>query len=152
MKCLFHGFAICILLFCLFPAIGQKKARDKSYASKLWYTKSSVNFNEAMPIGNGRLGAMIYGRVITEHIPLNHEDLWSGGPRNWNNPEAKKYLPLVREAALSGQYRKADSLSKFMQGPYTESYMPMADLQIQYERIKDSSNYSRRLSLDSALS
>jgi len=152
MKYQFHCFAICVTVLYFLPAMGQKKDIDRSYASKLWYGKSSVNFNEAMPIGNGQLGAMIYGGVITEHIPLNHEDLWSGGPRNWNNPEAKKYLPLVREAALSGQYKKADSLSRFMQGPYTESYMPMADLLIQYDGITDSTDYSRRLSLDSALS
>ena len=152
MKLISRWFTVCVTGFYLMPAAAQTKSVEEPYASRLWYKKSSVNFNEAMPIGNGRIAAMIYGSVITEHIPLNHGDLWSGGPRNWNNPEAKKYLPLVREAALNGQYKKADSLSKFMQGPYTESYMPMADLLIQYQGISDSSDYSRRLSLDSALS
>ncbi|MEP7109162.1 MAG: glycoside hydrolase family 95 protein [Ferruginibacter sp.] len=123
-----------------------------TYASKIWYNKPSVNWNEALPIGNGRLGGMVYGGVATDYIPLNEQTLWSGGPRNWNNPEGKKYLPLVRRAALEGNYKTADSLSKFMQGPYTESYMPMADLLISYSGLGDSSSYSRTLKLDSAVS
>ena len=95
---------------------------------------------------------MVYGRVQNEYISLNENTLWSGGPDiKWNNPDAKKYLPLVREAALKKEYKKADSLSKFMQGPYTESYMPMADLNIVYNNIHDSSNYKRTLDLDSAV-
>ena len=125
---------------------------DYAYASRIWYNKPAINWNEALPIGNGRMGAMVYGGVSTEHIQLNEQTLWSGAPRDWNNPGAKKYLPLVREAALSGKYKVADSLSKFMQGPYTESYLPMADLFISYHGIKDSSRYSRSLSLDSAIS
>ncbi|HTE28497.1 glycoside hydrolase family 95 protein [Flavitalea sp.] len=120
--------------------------------NKLLYTKPAVNFNEALPLGNGRIGAMVYGRVQTEYISLNESTLWSGGPDiQWNNPDVKKYLPLIREAALKGEYKKADSLCKFMQGPYTESYMPMADLNIEYKNISDSSNYRRMLNLDSAV-
>ncbi|MEP7142347.1 MAG: glycoside hydrolase family 95 protein [Ferruginibacter sp.] len=126
---------------------------DLSYASKMWYGKPSVNWNEALPIGNGRLGAMVYGGVKSDYIPLNEQTLWSGaGPRTWNNPNGKKYLPLVRQAALEGNYKRADSLSKFMQGPYTESYMPMADLLISYSNLEDSSSYTRTLNLDSAVS
>ena len=118
----------------------------------LWYNKPAHNFNEALPVGNGRIGAMIYGGVKNEYISLNENTLWSGGPDiKWNNPDAKKYLPLVREAALKGEYKRADSLCKFMQGPYTESYMPMADLNIVYKDIQDSSHYRRTLNLDSAL-
>ncbi len=118
----------------------------------LWYNQPAVNFNEALPIGNGRMGAMIYGRVQSEYISLNENTLWSGGPGiKWNNPDAKKYLPLVREAALNGEYKKADSLCKYMQGPYTESYMPMADLKIIYHNIKDPSHYKRQLNIDSAI-
>ncbi|MEP6682204.1 MAG: glycoside hydrolase family 95 protein [Parafilimonas sp.] len=121
-------------------------------ADILWYTKPAINFNEALPVGNGRMGAMIYGRVRDEYISLNEQTLWSGSPDiKWNNPGAKEYLPLVREAALNGEYKKADSLCKFMQGPYTESYMPMADLFIHYHDINDSLNYKRALNLDSAI-
>jgi hypothetical protein len=132
------------MIFCPGTAYSQKDL--------LWYTRPSVNFNEALPIGNGRIGAMAYGRVLNEYISLNENTLWSGGPDiKWNNPDAKKYLRSIREAALKGEYKKADSLCKFMQGPYTESYMPMADLNIVYKNISDSSNYSRSLNLDSAI-
>ncbi|MEO6149951.1 MAG: glycoside hydrolase family 95 protein, partial [Mucilaginibacter sp.] len=119
----------------------------------LWYSKPAINFNEALPVGNGRMGGMVYGRVQDEYISLNEQTLWSGGPKiRWNNPNAKKYLPLVRSAALNGEYKKADSLAKFMQGPYTESYMPMADMHILYDGMKDNiTGYERSLNLDSAM-
>lgn len=121
------------------------------YATLLWYAQPAANWNEALPIGNGRMGAMIYGGVKHEHYQLNEQTLWSGGPRNWNNPGAKKYLALVRAAALKGDYKKADSLSKHMQGPYTESYLPMADLFIDHKQVNDSSQYRRDLNIDSAI-
>ncbi|RYZ82995.1 MAG: glycoside hydrolase family 95 protein, partial [Proteobacteria bacterium] len=117
----------------------------------MWYVKPSVNFNDALPIGNGRLGAMVYGGISEERISLNEQTLWSGMPVDGNNPQAKNYLPLVRAAALAKQYKKADSLSRFMQGPWTESYMPMADLFISYRSVADSSGYTRELNLDSAI-
>ena len=130
----------------------QSETKDFGYATKLWYTQPSVNWNEALPIGNGRMGAMIFGGVRHERISLNEETLWSGAPKDGNNPNAKKFLPLVREAALSGKYKKADSLSKYMQGPWTQSYMPMGDLLIDYPTISDSTSYTRQLNLDSAIS
>ena len=129
----------------------KKVPTSSHYANRLWYTKPAINWNEALPLGNGRLGAMVYGSV-RRHLSLNEQTLWSGGPRNWNNPDAKKYLPLVRQAIIEKKYRTADSLCKFMQGPYTESYMPMADLVISYEHIRDSNEYTRALNIDSALS
>lgn len=121
------------------------------YASVLWYNRPAVNWNEALPLGNGRLGAMVFGGAKTELLSLNESSLWSGGPRNWNNPSASQHLPLVRQAVALQQYHKADSLAKFMQGPYTESYLPLADLQINYDGIDDSAAYRRQLNLDSAV-
>jgi alpha-L-fucosidase 2 len=142
-----HG---CLLVFPTNNYAQTGKAIDPRYATRIWFDRPAVNWNEALPIGNGRMGAMIYGGVVTEHIQFNEQTLWSGAPRDWNNPGAKKYLPLVRAAALKGEYKKADSLSRFMQGPYTESYLPMADLFINYPGITDSSFYSRELNIDSA--
>lgn len=140
-----------ILLGNVFFSHSQTSDTSFRYATRMWYSKPAINFNDALPIGNGRLGAMIYGGISQERISLNEQTLWSGKPTDGNNPQAKKYLPLVREAALKKQYKKADSLSKFMQGPWTESYMPMADLNIRYDNITDSSNYVRELDIDSAL-
>src|SRR5882762_9680575 len=66
---------------------------------KLWYNKPAANWNEALPIGNGRIGAMIFGGVSEELIQLNEATLWSGGPANTNpNPSAPDFLPKVRKA------------------------------------------------------
>ena len=132
----------CVVLFSSSTKQGQNliNVKEYRYASRMWYTKPSVNWNEALPIGNGRLGAMVFGGIVKERVSLNEQTLWSGAPRDGNNPNAKKYLPLVRKAALEGRYKEADSLSKFMQGPWTESYMPMGDLLLSFQQIEDSSN------------
>ncbi|MEO7046505.1 MAG: glycoside hydrolase family 95 protein [Ferruginibacter sp.] len=142
------------LIFCCLAIffLNCYEVKAQRNADVLWYAKPAINFNEALPLGNGRMGAMVYGRAQSEYISLNEQTLWSGSPDiKWNNPVAKKYLPLVREAALNGEYKKADSLCKFMQGPYTESYLPMADLHINYKNIYDSAEYKRILNLDSAI-
>src|SRR5512134_1980100 len=105
---------------------------------KLWYTKPARNWNEALPVGNGRFGAMVFGRVEEELIQLNEETLWSGGPVNTNpNPKAKAYLPLVREALRKEDYQASEELAKKMQGLFTESYQPLGDLRIKQHDVGD---------------
>jgi len=86
---------------------------------KLWYDKPARNWNEALPLGNGATGAMIYGGVETDHINLNSDTLWSG-PRetSGDNPEAAKHLPLLRTLIANERYVEATELAKKMQGPY----------------------------------
>src|SRR4051812_10444980 len=82
---------------------------------KLWYNKPAATWNEALPIGNGRLGAMIFGNVQDELIQLNEATLWSGGPANPNpNPLAIRFLPEIRKALFAGDYAKAEELAKNM--------------------------------------
>ena len=97
---------------------------------KLWYQQPAARWVEALPIGNGKIGAMIFGGTGEDLIQLNETTLWSGGPVKQNvNPESASYLPLVRNALLEeNNYSKADSLLKKMQGNFTESYLPMGDL------------------------
>jgi alpha-L-fucosidase 2 len=141
-----------LLFYCAIVLPACFTAKAQSNDNTLWYKSPAVNFNEALPVGNGRMGAMVYGRVLDEYLSLNENTLWSGDPDIvWNNPQAINYLPLVRQAALHGEYKKADSLWKFMQGPYTESYMPMADLHIRYKDLRDITGYRRSLNLDSAI-
>ncbi|MDE6338663.1 MAG: glycoside hydrolase family 95 protein, partial [Muribaculaceae bacterium] len=105
---------------------------------------------EALPVGNGRLGVMVFGGVNTELIQLNEETLWSGRPVDLNpNPEAVTYLEETRRALFAGDWKKAQDLCKKMQGDYTESYLPMADLKISFDYatpapVKD---YRRELNL-----
>jgi len=119
---------------------------------KIWYKQPAAAWTEALPVGNGRLGAMVFGKVNEELIQLNENTLWSGGPVKTNiNPDAPKYLPLIREALNKEDYDKATELTKKMQGLYTESYLPLADLHI-IQQFKDTaaSAYYRELDIKNA--
>lgn len=117
----------------------------------LWYDRPAKYWVEALPLGNGRLGAMVFGGVAREHFQLNEETLWSGYPRDHSNPIAKLYLPRVREAVFSGKYDLADRLAQKMQGPYTQSYLPMGDLFVEFEQNGEPQVYRRWLDLDTAV-
>lgn len=120
---------------------------------RLWYRTPAQNWNEALPLGNGRIGAMVFGGPTEELIQLNEETLWSGGPVNNNpNPFAKKYLPAIREALAREDYPKADELARKMQGPFTESYLPLADLIIRQTLQDSPTEYYRELNIGSAIS
>ncbi len=119
----------------------------------LWYKQPAVQWTDALPIGNGRLGAMIFGGMPAERIQLNEDTLWSGAPREWNNPGAKEHLPEVRRLVLEQQdYVAADRACQQMQGPYNESYQPLGNLHIALDHPGDVSAYRRQLDLDAALS
>jgi alpha-L-fucosidase 2 len=122
---------------------------------KLWYRQPASVWTEALPVGNGRLGAMVFGKVDEELIQLNESTLWSGGPVKTNvNPEAHTYLPKVREALLKEEdYEKAAELTKKMQGLFSESYMPLGDLIIRQDFNGASpSSYYRDLNIEDAVS
>jgi alpha-L-fucosidase 2 len=120
---------------------------------KLWYDKPARNWNEALPVGNGRLGAMVFGRVNEELIQLNEETLWSGGPVNTNpNPGSFQNLPAIREALLKEDYQTAEKLTSKMQGLFTESYEPLGDLVIKHAFDGEPVNYYRDLDISNATS
>src|SRR6187397_453851 len=126
---------IVIKCLCMFGMIIQTKAQ---YNEKLWYKQPATTWTEALPIGNGRLGAMVFGRVNEELIQLNESSLWSGGPVPFSiNPEAAQYLPQIRKILMEEEdYAKAVPIAKKMQGLYTESYLPLGDLIIK-QKFKD---------------
>ena len=119
-------------LFFLILVVAIPACITAQKSNTLWYRKPAVQWTEALPVGNGRLGAMVFGSPSDELIQLNESTLWSGGPVKTNiNPEAYNFLPKIREALLKEEdYAKANELTKHMQGLYTESYLPMADLRI----------------------
>jgi alpha-L-fucosidase 2 len=118
---------------------------------KLWYTAPATTWTEALPIGNGRLGAMVFGRAEEELISLNESSLWSGGPANLNpNPNAASYLPQIRAALFQEDYKKAEELCHQMQGLYTEAYMPLGDLLIKQLAAGKPTNYYRDLNITEA--
>lgn len=120
---------------------------------KLQYNQPAVEWTEALPIGNGTLGAMVFGRVDSELIQLNEATLWSGGPVQKNvNPDAFKNLALIREALTKEDFEKAYKLTKNMQGAYSESFMPLGDLILKQDfGGKKPDSYNRSLDLQTGL-
>jgi alpha-L-fucosidase 2 len=88
-----------------FPAFSQQS----SYA--LWYNKPAKNWNEALPIGNGRLGAMIFGNPVQGKLQLNEETVWAGSPNNNVNPEAHKIIPELRKLLFEKKFVEAQKLA-----------------------------------------
>lgn len=137
-------FALTMLLNAHFAAAQQ--------GLKMWYKQPARNWNEALPVGNGRLGAMVFGRIEQELIQLNEETLWSGGPANNNaNPNAINYLPQVRKALENEDYKLAEELTKKIQGLFTESYEPLGDVVISQDLKGTPVKYRRELDISNAL-
>ena len=120
-------------------------------AMLLEYTRAAQKWVEALPIGSGRLGAMIFGGVGTERLQLNDDTLWSGGPKDTGNPKAREVLPQVRRAVAAGRFAEADTLTKGLQGPYTQTYLPMGDLVLAFEHGDIAADYRRTLDLRTAV-
>lgn len=123
----------------------------------LWYRQPAATFLEALPLGNGSLGAMLYGARDDgpgERISLNADTLWSGGPGRRDRPGASAYLAALRQAVLrEGDYARANHLAESMQGPFSEAYQPIGDLEIDFGGGRDggrAENYRRQLDLDTA--
>ncbi len=114
------------------------------------YDSPASAWTEALPVGNGRLGGMVFGGVVEERIALNEDTLWAGGPRMGTNPDAAVALPEVRRLLLAGDYVAAEELCKCLQGPYTHSYLPLGDLLLSFPSAQVE-EYQRSLDLDSAV-
>lgn len=138
-----------LLLVCFATLLAQVVRADE--APTLRYDRAATRWTEALPVGNGRLGAMVFGDVANEHLQLNEATLWSGAPRDWNNPAAKEILPLVRAAIFAGDYVKAGELCKKMQGPYNQAYQPLGDLRLSFPQTDNATGYERTLDLDRAV-
>lgn len=119
----------------------------------LWYDRPAATWTEALPIGNSRLGAMIYGAPSADRLQLNEETIWAGRPNNNANPEAREYLPKVRQLVWDGKYKEAQDLATKHVQANTNSgmpYQPFGDLYINFPGVTDYAEYYRELSLDSA--
>lgn len=124
--------------------------------SQLYYTtSSSQDWNKALPIGNGRLGAMIYGEGTSEHFQLNEDSVWFGRKRDRNNPDALTHLASIRDLILSGKISEAEELCKYALAgtPQSQhSYQTLGDVYFDYcGALKKSRNFRRILDLDTAI-
>lgn len=119
---------------------------------ELWYTKPAMAWEESLPLGNGKLGAMVYGGIETEHFSLNDNTLWSGAPTPGNAEDGPEILKQVREAVLEEEYGRAGEIWKNMHGPYSARYLPLGDLFLNFNISGDKvKNYSRSLDLNQAI-
>ncbi len=123
----------------------------------LWYEEPAAQWIDALPIGNGRLGAMVFGggedgTPNKELLQFNEDTLWSGQPRDGNNTDAKNHLVAVRAAVLEKQdYHLADQICHKMQGLFAESYQPLGNLRLELTHSAPTQNYRRQLDLDTAI-
>ncbi len=120
----------------------------------LWYRQSAGNWNEALPIGNGRLGGMVFGDVFGDHIQLNEDTVWAGEKRDRNNPEAARNLPEVRRLLFAGMPHEAEALAEktIISIPKRlPPYQTMGDLRIGSADPGIISDYRRELDLDTAV-
>lgn len=120
----------------------------------LWYRRPARQWVEALAIGNGRLGAMIFGGVTRERLQLNEDTLWAGGPYDPNNPQALAALPEARRLIFEGQYGQAQRLigEKMMATPLRQMpYQPVGDLLLTFPEGKAVKDYRRDLNIDTAI-
>lgn len=120
----------------------------------LWYRQPAANWNEALPIGNGRLGAMVFGGVQSERLQLNEDSIWAGEKRDRNNPEGAKNLAEVRRLLLAGKMREAEQLAErtIISVPKRlPPYQPLGDLLLRFSGAEQADDYRRELDLDSGI-
>ena len=125
---------------------------------RLWYNRPAQTWTQALPVGNGVIGGMVFGTPAVEHIQLNEETIWAGQPNNVVNPNAKKALPKVRQLIFEGKYKEAQDLANAQVMPNAAGqnmgmpYQPFGDLYIAMPGHADYQNYERWLDLDNAKS
>ncbi|MCX7013760.1 MAG: glycoside hydrolase family 95 protein [Candidatus Sumerlaeota bacterium] len=137
---------------------GQTTAPAESLI--LWYRQPATMWNaEALPVGNGRLGCMVFGGIETERLTLNEDTVWSGGPATgYRNPEAPAKLPELRRLLFEGRYAEAEDLFERLFTPFAAAHgecfgssVVLGDLELRFDGFPEASNYRRELDLDSAI-
>jgi alpha-L-fucosidase 2 len=139
-----------LVCFCFFTNNGQ--AQD---ARKLFYDTPAIKWTEALPVGNGSLGAMVFGGVTEEHIQFNEETLWAGKPHDYAHKGASKYLAEIRQLLADGKQLEAQKLAQkeFMSVPIKQvPYQPFGDLYIAFKGHENYTDYQRELDIEEAIS
>ena len=135
--------------FCIIPINKQPCFRT---GLKLWYSQPAQNWSEALPIGNSRLGAMVYGGIEREELQLNEETFWAGSPYNNNNPNAIHVLPVVRKLIFEGRNKEAQRLidANFLTQQHGMSYLTLGSLYLEFPEHQNASGFYRDLNLENA--
>ncbi|MCX6221730.1 MAG: glycoside hydrolase family 95 protein [Bacteroidia bacterium] len=135
----------CILLFGC-----SEMPMTKKYV--LWFSEPGTKWEEAIPIGNGRLGAMVQGGIKRDIWSLNEETLWAGEPKDKQNYEAHKFLPEIRSLLNERKTKEAEKLiAEHLQSPWCQCYQPVGDLILDFDHPQKISGYRRELNMDNGL-
>ena len=140
------------VLTCVLP-LGKGAVCCYATNSHLWYDKPANVWLEALPLGNSKLGAMVFGKTDVEEIQLNEETFWSGGPHNNNSTSSIYYLNEVRSLIFQGKEKDAENLinREFVKGPHGMRFLTLGSLKLDFGH-KDAKNYRRELNLNNAVS
>jgi alpha-L-fucosidase 2 len=121
---------------------------------RLWYdAPSNNNWLRALPVGNGRLGAMVYGNVNTETLQLNEDTVWAGGPHDYSNPQGAGALGQIQQLVFNDQWSQAENLANqaMLGSPAGQlAYQPVGNLQLAFSQPTEISDYWRELDLETA--
>src|SRR5947209_4264238 len=125
-----------------------------SLSMLLWYAQPADKWVEALPIGNGRLGAMVFGKVIDERIQLNEDTVWAGERRDRNNPDARQAVPEIRRLLFAGQVTEAQALANKAMLAIPRRmppYQTLGDILLRFTDQGQPTNYRRELDLDTGI-
>jgi len=150
-----RALTITVVALCFFTAPGAAAGQDFSHL-KLWYRQPATEWVEALPVGNGRLGAMIFGGIARERIQFNEDTVWTGGPHDYAHPGAYRHLETLRRLLYEGRQKEAEDLAmrEFMSIPLGQkAYQAFGDLLLTFPEIPATAvtRYRRELDLDSAV-
>ena len=150
------GQIVLVVLILLIALCSQSAKAGSPY--QLWYDRPAMTWTQALPIGNGTMGGMVYGTPAVERIQLNEETIWAGQPNQVCNPAAKENLPKVRQLIFEGKYKEAEKLANEKVMPLGANqncgmpYQPFGDLWIAMPGHANYTDYERLLDLDNARS
>ncbi|MCE5185638.1 MAG: glycoside hydrolase family 95 protein [Planctomycetaceae bacterium] len=120
----------------------------------LWYSRPAEKWEQALPVGNGRMGAMVFGQTAAERIQFNEDTLWTGQPQTYQHPGAAEVLPELRKLLFEGKQKEAEQLAseRFMSVPLKQcAYQPCGDLRLTFDGHDSFSDYKRSLDIENAV-
>src|ERR1051325_9765743 len=143
-------FSARLLFVCLILMNSALPAESQS--NLLTYDRPAAKWTEALPLGNGRIGAMVFGGTADERLQINESTLWGGTPHDYSNPEAYSHLDEVRKLIFAGKIEEAEKLSENMMGKpkLLMPYQPFCDLRLHFPGHERATAYHRELILDDA--
>lgn len=139
---------------CGLPLLKEKREDMSAVMSRLWYEQPAKVWEEALPLGNGRVGAMVFGRTVDEQIQVNEDSMWYGGRVDRTNPDTLRYLPQIRKLILGGEIQKAERLMKMAMAGCPDSahpYQTLGNIHFTFENTGTVTAYERSLDVDRAV-